>query len=564
MRYFLISLLVAGCAWGQVTVQTNRLGALTKNSMIVTGMTFNAGQVTGIPHETNATAHASLFGETVKTNQTITINGITGTLKSNLTFTVVGGVTNNQSSVSLTNFTANGYFSVTAAVMYRQPIGQDFRRRVQYYEHTADRKLNFMTMTRPSRGEMLLGHADPSTDSLWWGQLPQDADFTERRTNSTVASLAWVTSQISGGVTEATVTNISEAVVAPYTNSIATAWQNPAYATNFLWSSDGVSVSITDYTGEGGSVVIPDYLDGLPVTDFGFAFYENIFIEQISGGKNVTNLYYCSFLNCTNLASVKLDSVIDIGLNAFENCTRLSHVELKSAVFARRYAFLNCTNLTSVILPSVENAGSYAFLDCESLEVLVLPSLTNTFFYSFANCSKLREVKINNIITLGEGAFADCPLLSNVEMFNVKWIGPAVFMNCTNIFTLELNRVTDIFSGAFSGCLNLQSLYYNGDVPDVGMSLFLDVPANQVTNYVTNPTATGWGATFGGMPVVRMPVTADSITLGGVSKSAWPAASSGVPAVWTNMTWGAVGTNSTYRMSWDVTNGTFKIEEILP
>ena len=55
-----------------------------------------------------------------------------------------------------------------------------------------------------------------------------------------------------------------------------------------------------------------------------------------------------------------------------------------------------------------------------------------------------------------------------------------------------------------------------------------------------------------------------SLTLGGVTKSEWPAASSGAPAVWTNMLWGAVGTNSTYRMSWDVTNGTFKVEEILP
>jgi len=43
-----------------------------------------------------------------------------------------------------------------------------------------------------------------------------------------------------------------------------------------------------------------------------------------------------------------------------------------------------------------------------------------------------------------------------------------------------------------------------------------------------------------------------------------PPASAGVPEVWTNMTWGATGTNATYRTSWDVTNGTFKVEEILP
>jgi hypothetical protein len=34
--------------------------------------------------------------------------------------------------------------------------------------------------------------------------------------------------------------------------------------------------------------------------------------------------------------------------------------------------------------------------------------------------------------------------------------------------------------------------------------------------------------------------------------------------VMTNQTWGAIGTNATYRMSWDVTNMTFKVEEILP
>ena len=55
-----------------------------------------------------------------------------------------------------------------------------------------------------------------------------------------------------------------------------------------------------------------------------------------------------------------------------------------------------------------------------------------------------------------------------------------------------------------------------------------------------------------------------SLTLGGVTKTEWPAASSGAPAVWTNMVWGAAGTNATYRMYWDSTNGTFAVEEIIP
>lgn len=38
----------------------------------------------------------------------------------------------------------------------------------------------------------------------------------------------------------------------------------------------------------------------------------------------------------------------------------------------------------------------------------------------------------------------------------------------------------------------------------------------------------------------------------------------GVPSIWTNQTWGASGTNATYQMSWDASNGTFRVVEILP
>jgi hypothetical protein len=58
-----------------------------------------------------------------------------------------------------------------------------------------------------------------------------------------------------------------------------------------------------------------------------------------------------------------------------------------------------------------------------------------------------------------------------------------------------------------------------------------------------------------------MGVEADSVTLGGVIRTAWPE----VPSVWQQMTWGSPQkTNAAYRMYWDATNGTFAVEEILP
>jgi hypothetical protein len=38
-----------------------------------------------------------------------------------------------------------------------------------------------------------------------------------------------------------------------------------------------------------------------------------------------------------------------------------------------------------------------------------------------------------------------------------------------------------------------------------------------VTNYVTSPTAPGWGATWNGRPVVRLPLYTDSLTVGGTN-----------------------------------------------
>ena len=391
MRYFLISLLVAGCAWGQVTVQTNRLGALTKNSMIVTGMTFNAGQVTGIPHETNATAHASLFGETVKTN---------------------------------------------------------------------------------------------------------DATYL-----ATVASAS-------------------------------TAWQNPASATNWTWTTDGHEITLTGYNFISMDVVIPDMLDGLPVTRIGGRY------EEGTG--------YVGALQNSPVTSVSAGPGLrEIGEQAFRNCKSLEHVDLCGVETIGPYSFDNCVSLKTIFLPRLLTVQFGAFCFCSGLEEATFPSLTNLETTAFFSCSNLVSVSIPHVEVIGDVTFMNCTSLPAVDLFNIKKIGVK----------------------AFAGCMNLRGIYYGGRAAPVldelwGVSApFFGIPEGQVTNYVSNPASTGWSDTFGDMPVVRMGVEADSVTLGGVIRTAWPE----VPSVWQQMTWGSPQkTNAAYRMYWDATNGTFAVEDILP
>jgi len=164
---------------------------------------------------------------------------------------------------------------------------------------------------------------------------------------------------------------------------------------------------------------------------------------------------------------------------------------------------------------------------------------------------------------IGSSAFKDAVINSVIAPKTLTSLDPSSFKNCS-FKTAVFPALTYIDEGSFNNCPFLNSITWGSDAPDVEELEYLFEDSNIVTNYVNSLTAVGWGALFGDRPVIRIGVSAGSLTLGGVTKSAWPAASSGVPSIWTNQLWGAVGTNAVYRISWDVTNGTFKVEELLP
>jgi hypothetical protein len=67
----------------------------------------------------------------------------------------------------------------------------------------------------------------------------------------------------------------------------------------------------------------------------------------------------------------------------------------------------------------------------------------------------------------------------------------------------------------FYGCTALTSVYFGQNAPAEATDVYTDSP--NVTNYVTNPQATGWGATWNGRPVVRLHGYFDGVTVGGTN-----------------------------------------------
>jgi peptidoglycan/xylan/chitin deacetylase (PgdA/CDA1 family) len=182
----------------------------------------------------------------------------------------------------------------------------------------------------------------------------------------------------SGGPSYLETTNIAAAAVAGYSNAVSnavakagTAWQNPSSATNWTWTSDGTNITLTGYTGP-AAVVIPDMLDGLPVTGFGSVFQYNESIISVSGGANVTALVNGAFNECLHLSSVSLPNVTTIEANVFNYCPSLASISLPNATTIGRGAFVACTNLASISLPNATTISLEAFFPC--------PVLTSVYF----------------------------------------------------------------------------------------------------------------------------------------------------------------------------------------
>jgi len=101
----------------------------------------------------------------------------------------------------------------------------------------------------------------------------------------------------------------------------------PVHAQFDCTISDG-KVTITGYSGSGGEVVIPDTIEGLPITSIGYgAFYQKGLVTSVTIPNSVISIETEAFRSCTSLTSVTIgNSVTTIGDGAFGACGGLGAV----------------------------------------------------------------------------------------------------------------------------------------------------------------------------------------------------------------------------------------------
>ena len=130
------------------------------------------------------------------------------------------------------------------------------------------------------------------------------------------------------------------------------------------------TVAITGYSqplGPTGPLLIPDTINGLPVTDIqGMSFYQHYYITSVVIGNNVTNIGAHAFDSCELMNSLTMgNNVTRIGDFAFTGCANLTSVTIGSNVgLIDEGAFLVCDSLRFITIPaSVTNVGVSAFMN---------------------------------------------------------------------------------------------------------------------------------------------------------------------------------------------------------
>jgi len=137
----------------------------------------------------------------------------------------------------------------------------------------------------------------------------------------------------------------------------------------FTYTTNNGTITITQYTGPGGAVIIPDTIYGLPITGIGTnAFFDCLSLTSVTIGNGVTSIEDDAFRYCTSLTSVTIGSnVTSIAAFAFSSCWSLAAVCFEgNAPVQHTAVFYQDNQATVYYLPGTVGWGAL-FGDLETM-----------------------------------------------------------------------------------------------------------------------------------------------------------------------------------------------------
>lgn len=243
-----------------------------------------------------------------------------------------------------------------------------------------------------------------------------------------------------------------------------------AQTEDYTYVVENNAITITGYTGAGGAIVIPDTISMGPVRRIDDFALSSKAITSVVVPDSITSLGIYAFAYCSGLKNATLgNGITSLGDYAFYRCGSLTNITLGNGIDRIGLgAFISCDSLTSVTIPGdVTYIGDGAFRHCQSLKEITVEE-SNVAYSSLAGM--LFNKAQTTLIQCPNGKIGDCVI-------------PA--------------SLTGIGDYAFESCPGMTGIYFEGDAPGLGISVFLDT--DDVTIYYL-PGTTGWGPMYGDRP----------------------------------------------------------------
>jgi hypothetical protein len=281
------------------------------------------------------------------------------------------------------------------------------------------------------------------------------------------------------------------------------------------------------------SMIIPN-----SVVTIGYAFQTCYGLTNITIGSGALSILVGAFDHCPRLTAINVDAnnpayssgsgiLFSKGLTVVVKCPEAKPGDViipDSVVNIEFEAFYLCTNITTIYFGSgITNVGTYAFDGCNNVTNVTLGSGLTNAILRYSDFWGLQTINVNGnnpayssldgmLYNHDRTRLILCPKSrpGNYQIpAGVHTIGESAFYGCYLITNITIPSSTaSIESGAFSGCARLVGVYFQGDAPVLGVSVFgtfLPVVTYPTCYYL--PGTIGWSGTFGGCTTVpwRLP-----------------------------------------------------------
>lgn len=192
------------------------------------------------------------------------------------------------------------------------------------------------------------------------------------------------------------------------------------------------------------------------VTSIGTWFNGNTTIEsfdELEKFTGVTSIAASGFHGCTNLSSINLSNIENLGKSAFLSCSSLAGEiripKLKGVITNATFKGTNITSITDLGeitgITNSSNASESPFGYITTLNKVVIPDTLETFGgYVFDGCTSLSEINFPNAVkTIGTSAFYNCTSLEIEELNlpNLETLGQNAFYG-VKIKKMVLGKLT--------------------------------------------------------------------------------------------------------------------------